>query len=707
MVRDRRARYHRNRDPVAEVNAIVHERRKTMGGEKEIIRTTCPRDCYDACGIAVVKRDGVVAKVLGDPDHPVSRGALCGKCAIAYNGAWRDPAQRLAQPLRRAGPKASGKFAPVSWEVAISEIADRLKAIVAAHGPAPIWHSHYTGTCSKIAGGFPMRFFNRLGASEVDPDSICNAAGHRALEYMYGTSYVGFDPRSAGDAACLMLWGINPSASAPHAHKHWFKESVAKKIVIDPVRHATAEAADLHLQLFPGSDAALAFALLHVIARDGLLDEKFLGDHCIGWGEIAPLLRDCPPAWGESQTGVPAALIEQAARDYGRGPALLWLGQGLQRQPQGGNVMRACAMLPAASGNLGKPGTGFLYLNGSGRKGIDGDYIDAPHLRRAPHRTISQMDLVTTLNDRQAAQALICWNINIAASNPDQARLHRALGRDDLFMVVIDPFQTDTADFADYVLPAASFLEFDDIVSSYFNLTLSAQVKAMAPIGQSLPNQEIFRRLARAMGFNEPELFESDDVILEKLAGQAGIAGGFAALAKAGTVELWREPVVQFADHKFPTPSGKIELASAKAAAYGHPRTPLPLADPRPAGGRLRLLSPAASWQMNSSYGNDPKIVEKLGAPTVALHPEDAAARALADGAIALLHNETGRLTMTVRIDGTVPRGVALAGKSRWPKSEQQRANINCLNPGLRADMGGSTAVHGVEVMVTAAGAAE
>jgi anaerobic selenocysteine-containing dehydrogenase len=174
---------------------------------KTVIRTTCPRDCYDACGIIVVKRDDTVAKVLGDPDHPVSRGALCGKCAIAYNGVWRDPKARLVQPLRRTGPKGEGRFEPVTWDAAATAIAARLRQVVEQHGPAPIWHTHYTGTCSKIAGGFPLRFFNRLGASEVVPDSICNMAGQVALEYVYGSAVTGFDPRSVRDAACLLLWG--------------------------------------------------------------------------------------------------------------------------------------------------------------------------------------------------------------------------------------------------------------------------------------------------------------------------------------------------------------------------------------------------------------------------------------------------------------------------------------------------------------------
>jgi anaerobic selenocysteine-containing dehydrogenase len=670
--------------------------------EKTILRTTCPRDCYDACGIAVLKKGDVITKVLGDPDHAVSRGALCGKCALAYNGAWRDPAQRLAHPLKRIGAKGEGRFVRVSWAEAIQDIAARLKKIVASSGPAAVFHTHYTGTCSKIAGNFPLRFFNRLGASEVEPDTICNLAGHVALDLVFGSSYTGFDPATAKDAACILVWGANPSASAPHAHKHWLAESPAKKIVVDPVRHPTAAAADLHLQPFPGSDAALAFAMLHVIRREGLIDRAYLARHALGWEEVEAGLDACTPAWGERLTGVPAALIEQAARLYGRGPSLLWLGQGLQRQPMGGNVFRACALLPAATGNIGKPGAGFYYLNG-GRRGIKGDYLAGADLRTAPPHSLSHMDLAGALEDPGRIQALFCWNINIAASNPDQQRLHRALKREDLLTVVLDLFQTDTADFADYVLPAASFLEFDDLVTSYFNLTISPQVKASEPMGEALPNQEIFRRLARAMGYEEPALYESDPAILDEMCRQAGLVGGFAALKAKGTVNAFAAPVMQFADGKFPTASGKIEIASARAEAMGLPRIPLPHADPRPQGGRLRLLSPASAWAMNTSYANDEKIRDKLVAEGVVLHPADAAALGLADGALARLANEQGEIVMPVRLAQLTPRGVALAVKGAWPKLAGQHRNINALHAGRKADMGESTAVHGIEVAVTAA----
>ena len=387
------------------------------------IRTTCPRDCYDACGILVTLTDGAIKNVRGDVDHPISRGKLCRKCTIGYNGAFLDRDQRLTTPLRRVGPKGEGRFEPITWDAAIAEIATRLGDITATHGADTILNAHYTGTCSLLAGSVPMRFFNRLGATEVDPDSVCDKAGHVALDYVFGSSVTGFDPRTVVDSNCILVWGANPSASGPHQHEHWLGEAAAQLIVVDPVRTDTAAAADLHLQPFPGSDAALAFAMLHVLRRDGMVDSDFVDAHTVGYERLDPLLDDCTPEWGEPVTGVPAEAIVRAASTYGAGPSLLWIGQGLQRQPTGGNVVRACALLPAVTGNVGKPGAGFLYLND--QLEIDSDYLVAPHLGDPPP-PVSHMDLAGRLEQPERAQALICWNINIAASNPEQARLQRA-----------------------------------------------------------------------------------------------------------------------------------------------------------------------------------------------------------------------------------------------------------------------------------------
>ncbi len=667
---------------------------------EEIVRTTCPRDCYDACGIQVVRRGGVILTVRGDPAHPHNRGTLCGKCTLAYNGAWRDPDARLLHPLKRTGPKGSGQFEAVSWDEALAAIAGRLTAILDESGGASVVQTHYTGTFSQIGYGFPLRFFHKIGATEVDPDTVCNKAGHVALGMTFGSSLDGFDPRSARDAACILVWGANPSASAPHAHRHWLREAPGKVVVVDPIRHPTAAQADLHLQPFPGTDAALAFALLHVIQRDGLLDHAFLDAWTVGWQEVAPLLAACTPAWGESITGVPAERIEEAAHLYGHGPSLLWLGQGLQRQATGGNILRACSLLATATGNLGRPGAGFLYLNGTASRGIEDDYIWGTKLNSTMPTPISHMDLAARLEDPKASRALFCWNNNIVASCPNQTRLRAAMEREDLFTVAVDLFATDTTDYADFVLPAASFLEFDDLVASYFHYTLSAQVKAAEPMGESLPNSEIFRRLAGAMGFTEPELFETDDAVLAALLRQSGIGMDFGALARAGTVFASSNPVIPFADGQFATPSGKIEIASDAFSDAGLPRAPQPWADARPAAGKLRLLSPASPWRMNSSYDNVDKAHRKAGTAEVQISPHEAAVRGLTDGMLVIVSSDAGRLPLQVAISSDVPRGVALVHKGRWPKLDPSRANVNVLNPGNKSDMGESSAVHSVEVEI-------
>ena len=675
---------------------------KALGAGDEVILTTCPRDCYDTCGILVHRHDGAITAVRGDPSHPVSRGTLCGKCSTAYNQEWRDPERRLLEPLRRVGKKGAGRFESIDWETALAEIAGRLKSAIAAHGAHSILNAHYTGTISQLASLAPMRFFHRLGATEVTPDTICNMAGHVALRYMYGSSLDGFDPRAARDAACIMVWGANPHASAPHAHEHWLREAHGTVIVVDPIRTPTAAQAKIHLQPFPGSDAALAFSLLHVIRRAGLIDSGYIAEHVLGWEELESRLAHCDPAWGSAVTGVPAALIEEAAILYARGPSLLWLGQGLQRQATGGNVMRACALLPAVTGNLGKPGAGFLYLNGTLReRRLDEDYLTGAHLAASGGvASISHMDLAGALEDPTRSRAFIVWNMNPLASCPQQSRLRRALQREDLLTVTLDLFPTDTTQMSDYILPAASFLEFDDLIASYFHLSLGAQVKVTEPMGLSLPNQEIFRRLACAMDFDEPELQESDADILDALLKRNGRGLTFAGLAERGSVWMPEAPAVQFADGVFATPSGRIEIASAQAEADGHPRLPQPWSDARPTGGKLRLLSPAHPWLMNTSFGNVRKIEQRIGEATIALHPEDAAARELREGDAAQVRNDCGTLALKVVLSSAVPRGVALAHKGRWLNSGPAQANVNVLNRGAKSDMGESTAVHGVEVTV-------
>ncbi len=561
--------------------------------------------------------------------------------------------------------------------------------------------THYTGTCSLIAGSFPLRFFNRIGATEVDPDTVCNKAGHVALQLMYGESTRGFDPRTIDGTNCVMIWGANPSTSAPHVHQYWLGGTPVPKIVIDPIRHETAAAADMHLQLYPGTDGALAFAMLHAIWAAGRIDRAFLAARSQGWEEIESQLAACTPAWGEAVTGVPAQLIEDAALLYASGPSLLWMGQGFQRQSFGGNAMRAVGLLPAATGNLGRYGAGFLYLNGWDTRGVDAGYLTAAHLKPKSAQTISHMDLASRL-EAPETKAIVTWNNNIAASSPEQRRLRRALEREDLLQVTLDLFQTDTANYADYVLPAASFLEFDDVVMSYFNASISAQVQAVPPFGEALPNQEILRRLAAAMALTDPELFETDAEMIATLLDQAKPGLTFATLAEAGTIEYPPEPVVQFEHHDYRTPSGKIELTGSAFVAAGLPRAPFASAEARPAGGELRLLSPASKWLMNSSFGNDPKILKQLGEDQAFVHPDEARARGIADGVRVRIGNSTGALTLRLCVSADVPRGVILAHKSRWT-ANGAGDNVNALNPGNKADLAESCAVHSINVSVVPA----
>jgi anaerobic selenocysteine-containing dehydrogenase len=671
-----------------------------MSAIPDKVLTTCPRDCYDACGIVVERRDGKIARVLGDPNHFVSKGSLCGKCAVAYNGGFINPSARLQHPLRRAGPKGSGQWEQVSWDEAIETIAAKLKPYIAGGRASKVIHAHYTGTVALLAGNFPSRFFNAIGATEVDPDTVCNKAGHAALQLIFGDSLSGFDPRTADDAKCILVWGANPSSSAPHVDRYWLKNNKATRIVIDPIRHKTAREADLFLQPRPGSDASLAFAMLHVIRKLNLVDRSFIESHAIGWPSIEAQLDACTPEWGEAETGVPADLIRRAAEIYGKGPSLLWLGQGLQRQPFGGNVFRACVLLPVATGNMMKPGTGVLYMNGFGFRGVDMGWLTGAEIAPGGSPAISHMDLHDALADSGRTSVFFTWNCNPAASSPNQTKLVDAMKREDLFHVAIDIFPTDTVDHADIVLPAASFLEFDDVVMSYFDWTVSAQVKASEPIGSSRSNMTIFRQIAAACGLTEPALFEKDGDMIEKLLQQSGIGLKFSELSQRGTVFWSGETGTPFIDGKFPTGSSKIELAGPAFVEAGLPEAPRPHADSAPALDSWRVLSPASSWLMNSSYGSEERIRRQMGPQTGFINPDGAKVAGLVEGETVVLFNQTGELPMRVGFDAGVPPATILLHKGRWPKYEMARANVNILNPGKKTDLAESSSVHGIEVRI-------
>jgi anaerobic selenocysteine-containing dehydrogenase len=669
----------------------------------EIIKSNCPRDCYDGCGILVHLEDGKQPRVTGDPDHPVSRGKLCDKCGISYNGVWQDENARLLTPLRRTGPKGSGQFEPISWDNALSTIAQKFNGIINEKGAEAILGMQYSGTLSMLAYMFPNRLMHKLGAARVDYSTICNAAGSVAWHLLYGDgAAMGFDPRTARDASCILVWGANPSHSAPHMHKHWLKDSPARVVVIDPVRTATAAEADLHLQPRPGTDAALAFALLHALRENGSFDDSFIAEHCVGAPELETEIERCTPQWGEQQTGVPAADILRAAEIYGAGPSLLWVGQSLQRQPMGGNVMRSAGLLPALTGNIGKPGAGFYYLNYTPFLiGGDPDYLEGAQLAAGETKIVTAMDLADRLLDPEEFKAFLVWNTNPLASCSNQQKLRQACAREDLFTVAIDCFSTDTTGYADIILPAASFLEFDDLTFSYFNLCVGAQSKVREPMGEALPNQEIFRKIARAMKIDEPALYEEDMEVIGTLLQQMGRDHDFAELQRMGHFFVNDdEPVIFYEDLQFSTPSGRIEIASEQAEAMGLPRVPHAQVDPAPAQGQFRLISPASNWRLNDSYANEPKAAKRAGPAQLILCAQDAALIGVADGAPVSVSTDIGSIQLLARIDEMVLPGTVLSYKGRWPSLEPGGQNLNFIHVGRKCDMAESTSVHGMLVSV-------
>lgn len=496
------------------------------------------------------------------------------------------------------------------------------------------------------------------------------------------------------------MWGANPSHSAPHAHEHWLGESRAAVVVVDPIRTETAAAATLHLQPRPGTDAALAFALLHCLERNGAFDHDYIATHTTGYAELGPAIAAATPAWGEAATGVPAADIERAAALYGAGPALLWCGQGLQRQSTGGNIMRAVGLLPALTGNVGKPGAGFYYLNVTPLfAGIDLDWLAGAGLRQGEPRKISHMELAARLEGDEFG-VFFSWNTNPLASAAELARLRAAMAREDLFTVACDLFMTDTADYADVVLPAASFLEYDDLTFSYFHLHMGAQAKICDPPGVALPNAEIFRRLARALDLDEPALFAPDAELIDTCMAQMNLGFGFDELKRRGHVALGDTAQVFWQDQHFATPSGRIELASDQAGAMGLPRTPQPWADDPPAADRFRLLTPASKWRLNDSYANDAHIAGRSGPPALHLNPSDAARLGIGEGRAVEIRNDCGHLALIARLDADVLPGTVVSYKGRWPRMESDGANVNVVHRARAADMGESTSVHSTEVEV-------
>ncbi|MES2890112.1 MAG: molybdopterin oxidoreductase family protein [Pseudomonadota bacterium] len=684
-----------------------------------VVRAACPHDCPDTCAMLVTTitppgGQPVAVKVAGDPSHPPTAGSLCTKVSRYIERTYHP--ERVLQPLRRVGPKGQGAFEPVSWAQALEEISGRLKRI-AAVDPQRIVPYSYAGTMGLVQGdSMSARFFHRLGASRLDR-TICATAGVEALNYTLGTRW-GTDVEQFDNARLIIFWGANAIASNLHlwTRAQQAKRAGAKLIAIDPYRSLTAEKCHQHIALLPGTDAALALGLMHVMWREGWIDHDYVARHTLGADELAQRAQDYPPQRVATLCGIAASEVEQLAHDYWHiRPAAIRLNYGMQRARGGGNAVRAVACLPALAGHW-RDAAGGLLLSTSGAFPVDEAALQRPDLLagRTP-RTVNMSTIGEALLQAEPPiEALIVYNSNPVAVAPQSVQVAQGFARNDLFTVVLEHFLTDTADHADFVLPATTQLEHVDIHRAYGHLYVLANNPAIEPVGEALPNTEIFRRLAAHMGFDEPCFQDSD----EALAAQAFKREGASAHIDWETLKRtgWQRldvpsPYAPFADGGFPTPSGRCEFRSQRLADLGLDPVPdhLPpyeAAQSNPvlaARFPLAMISPPARNFLNSTFVNVQSLRATEGEPTLDLHPLDAAARQIRSGQAVRVFNDRGHLTLQARVTDRARPGVVVALSVWWKKLAGDGKNANEVTSQRLTDIGRAPTFYDCLVEVEAA----
>jgi anaerobic selenocysteine-containing dehydrogenase len=672
--------------------------------------------------MVVTVEDGVATDLRGDKAHPFTRGFLCRKMARYLDRVYSG--ERLLYPLKRVGPKGEGRFERVSWDEALDLICDRFReAAGSPDGPQSILPYSYYGTMGKLqASSLDRRFFHRLGASKLDR-TICASAGGLGYEYTLGAGRLGADPLAVSGCRFIVNWGSNTVQTNSHLWSLMLEARKAGAAIatVDPYRSDTARRSDWHIQPRPGTDAALALGVMHVLWRDGLTDDDYIARGTVG----APLLRErvlteYPPERAAAITGVPEETVVRLAHRLAREqPSLIRINYGLQRHYGGGMAVRTIACLPALVGSWRHAGGGAL-LTTSGTYDFAMDRLTRPDLSPPGTRVVNMNQLAEALAGALAGppvRALYVYNCNPAAVAPDQARVLEGLRRDDLFTVVHEQFATDTVDYADVVLPATTQLEHEDLHGSYGHHFVMYNPRAIAPRGECRSNNDVFRALARRLGF-EPELFPDDATLMrEALDGGPALGGiDLERLRSEGSVRL-NIPAgyAPFATGRFPTPSGKCELYSERMRADGHDPLPTylpPREDPqtRPALAArypLQLVSPPRPQFLNSTFANSATHRRAAGDPTVELADSDALARGLAEGQWAEVFNDRGAFLARVALTGAVRPGVAVATGIYWNKLTTGRSNVNSTTSSALSDFGGGATFFDNLVEVRAAPAAE
>ena len=671
------------------------------------VRGACPHDCPDTCSLITTVSNGVATRVQGNPEHPLTGGVLCAKVS-KYTERTYHP-ERLLHPMKRVGPKGAGQFERVSWDEALDDIARRLGEI-AARNPEAVLPYSYAGTMGLVQGdGMAARFFHRLGASKLD-QTICSSAGTAGLVHTLGGK-VGMKVQHFAEARLILIWGSNSIGSNLHFWRiaQEAKRNGARLVCIDPRRTETAEKCHEHIALRPGTDAALALALMHQLITHDWLDHDYLAHHTLGWPELRERALQWPPARAAEVCGVPVEQIVQLARDYGTTrPAAIRLNYGIQRVRGGANAVRAVACLPALIGAW-RHRAGGVLLSSSGQFPVQRAVLQRPDLlgQRRPRlinmSTIGN-DLLRPASPEfgPAIEALVVYNSNPVAVAPDSAKVVAGFRRPDLFTVVLEHFQTDTADHADYLLPATTQLEHWDIHLAYGHTDVLLNRPAIAPVGEALPNSEIFRRLARRMGFDDP-CFEDSD---ETLCAQAfGDQVSWSALLEQGFAQL-PIPEAPFAQGGFPTPSGRCEMLSPQLVAQGLDGLPDHLPNhelPDPAGPwPLAMISPPARNFLNSTFVNVKSLRQIETEPVLEIHPEDAAPRGIASGDVVRIYNARGEYRCKAEVSHRARPGVVNGLGIWWRKFGLNGTNVNELTSQALTDLGRGPTFYDCAVQVQA-----
>jgi anaerobic selenocysteine-containing dehydrogenase len=680
----------------------------------DVRHSVCALDCPDTCALLINVEDGRGSRLRGDPNHPITRGFLCGKVAQYLEREYSP--ERLLHPLKRAAAKGEGRFTPISWDEALGTVAANLQSIAATHGPESVLPYSYAGTMGLLNGsGMDRRFFHRLGASRLDR-TICSSAGGAALNATLGLRY-GTEPEQFRHSRLIIAWGANILGTNVHLWPFILeaRRNGAKLYTIDPVTTRSAKLSDRHYTPYPGSDLALALGLMHVIIGEGLHDRDYIERHTNGFESLAERAAGYPPERAAALTGIAAEDIVQLAREYATTkPAAIRLNYGVQRSERGGAAVRAIAALPALTGSWQDTGGG-LQLSTSQAFQFNRAGLEMPELQqRSPlgreARIVNMSELGRALTELPGppVHALVVYNSNPAAIAPHQNRVLQGLAREDLFTVVLDQFQTDTADYADIVLPVTTFLEHTDLYLAYGHYHLQLARPALPAPGECKSNVEIFRLIAKRMGFEDPCFDDTEDDMIRTL-----LASGHPFLDRITLERLDREhsirlniapgdePFLPFANGAFGTPSGKCEFG-AEALEYTPPVESRLGSEDLRARYPLEMISSKNDDSMNSTFGHRAAVDQQTS--RLHLHRDDAAQRGIMDGDLVRVFNERGSLRLTAEVNGGVRQGVVRAPSVRWAKRSADGRNANALTSERLTDMGGGPVFYSCLVQVEKCG---